>query len=237
MASVDHQLTDPAPIPEERMFPTLWQRPLGGEPAFRFIDLFAGIGGLRLGLEQAGGQCAYSVEIDRHAQVTYAANFGPIDEADVRAVDPATLPAYGVLAAGFPCQPFSIAGVSKKASLGREHGFVDEKSGTLFFEIVRSPKPRSRRSFSLRTSRTCARTTADVRSSHLGRARRLGYEVSHSLVDAASWVPQHRERIFIVGLRREVFGGRGSNFPRYQRLVGLSSATASILVGRSVSTS
>ena len=90
---------------------------------------------LATGLEQAGGRSVYSVEIDRHAQATYPANFGPIDEPDVRGVDPLTLPAYDVLAAGFPCQPFSIAGVSKKASLGRAHGFADEASGNLFFDV------------------------------------------------------------------------------------------------------
>src|SRR4051794_29194807 len=78
---------------------------------FTFIDLFAGIGGLRLGLEGAGGRCVYSVEIDKYAQATYAANFGPVDAGDVRLVEPLTLPRHDVLAAGFPCQPFSIAGV------------------------------------------------------------------------------------------------------------------------------
>ena len=103
--------------------------------AFRFVDLFAGIGGIRLGLEAAGGACVYSVENDRFARRTYEANFGLCEGGDVREVEPVDLPPYDVLAAGFPCQPFSIAGVSKKLSLGREHGFADEKSGNLFFEI------------------------------------------------------------------------------------------------------
>src|SRR5262245_28243973 len=94
---------------EDRMQSRQWPAVPGDEPVFRFVDLFAGIGGLRLGLEDAGGRCVYSVEIDRHAQVTYAANFGPIDESDVRTLDPERLPDYNVLAAGFPCQPFSIA--------------------------------------------------------------------------------------------------------------------------------
>ena len=196
------------------MFPTLWPNPRPGDAAFRFIDLFAGIGGLRLGLEQAGGKCVYSVEIDRHAQATYAANFGPIDEADVRAVDPSTLPAYEVLAAGFPCQPFSIAGVSKKASLGREHGFADEKSGNLFFEIVRIAE-------ATKPPVLFLENVKNLRSHDRGRTftvilaelERLGYDITHKVVDAASWVPQHRERTFIIGLRRDTFGGQRFVFP------------------------
>lgn len=181
---------------------------------FRFVDLFAGIGGLRLGLEGAGGQCVYSVEIDRHAQATYAANFGPIDEADVRSVDPEKLPPYDVLAAGFPCQPFSIAGVSKKASLGREHGFQDATSGTLFFEIVRiaeATKPPLLFLENVKNLRSHdkGRTFAVI----LAELDRIGYEVSQDVVDAAHWVPQHRERTFMIGLRRDDFGGQRFVFP------------------------
>jgi len=189
-------------------------QPLFPTPAFKFIDLFAGIGGLRLGLEAAGGECVYSVEIDKHAQATYRANFGPIDEPDVRNVDPMRLPPYDVLAAGFPCQPFSIAGVSKKASLGREHGFKEEKSGNLFFEIVRIVE-------ATRPPLLFLENVKNLRSHDRGRTfqvilselDRLGYEVSTDVVDAAHWVPQHRERTFIIGLRREVFGGRRFVFP------------------------
>ena len=102
-----------------------------------FIDLFAGIGGTRIALERAGASCVYSVEIDRFAATTYAANHGEVDAGDVRLVKPKDLPPFDILVAGFPCQPFSIAGVSKKNSLGRKHGFLDETSGTLFFEIAR----------------------------------------------------------------------------------------------------
>jgi DNA (cytosine-5)-methyltransferase 1 len=189
-------------------------QPLFADPAFRFIDLFAGIGGLRLGLEAAGGECVYSVEIDKHAQATYAANFGPIDQADVRQVDPAALPPYHVLAAGFPCQPFSIAGVSKKSSLGREHGFKEEKSGNLFFEITRiaeATKPPILFLENVKNLRSHDRgRTFQVILSELDR---LGYEVATDVVDAAHWVPQHRERTFIIGFRREVFGGRKYAFP------------------------
>ena len=181
---------------------------------FRFVDLFAGIGGLRLGLESAGGRCVYSVEIDKHAQQTYAANFGPVDESDVRSVDPAALPEYDVLAAGFPCQPFSIAGVSKKASLGRDHGFADKTSGNLFFEIVRiaeATKPPMLFLENVKNLRSHdhGRTFKVI----LGELNRVGYEVSNDVVNAASWVPQHRERTFMIGLRRDVFDGQRFVFP------------------------
>src|SRR5437879_6360742 len=103
--------------------------------SFRFVDLFAGIGGIRLGLESAGGRCVYSVEIDRFARQTYEANFGVCEGRDIQ--DVKDLPDHEVLAAGFPCQPFSIAGVSKNQSLGRQHGFDHAKQGNLFFEIER----------------------------------------------------------------------------------------------------
>lgn len=183
-------------------------------PTFRFIDLFAGIGGIRLGLERAGGACVYSVEIDPHARRTYAANFGPCEAADIRSVVPSKLPPYDVLAAGFPCQPFSIAGVSKKLSLGREHGFADMKSGNLFFEIVKiadATEPAVLFLENVKNLRTHDR--GNTFRVILAELDRLGYEVSHDVIDARPWVPQHRERTFIVGLSRKVFGGRRFAFP------------------------
>ena len=107
--------------------------------SFSFIDLFAGIGGLRRAMEGAGGRCVFTSEWDRFAQQTYHANFPdnrPI-AGDIREVDPEDIPDHDVLVAGFPCQPFSIAGVSKKNALGRAHGFLDETQGTLFFDVLR----------------------------------------------------------------------------------------------------
>jgi DNA (cytosine-5)-methyltransferase 1 len=111
----------------------------GQEPKFRFVDLFAGIGGIRGGLQRAGGECVFSVEIDRFARRTYSENWGELDWDDVTTLTRGQLKAkpYEILAAGFPCQPFSIAGVSKRQSLGRAHGFDDLTSGNLFFEIVK----------------------------------------------------------------------------------------------------
>ncbi len=177
--------------------------------------MFAGIGGIRLGLQQAGGECVYSVEIDRFARKTYIRNFGSCDADDIRDVPAAALPDYDLLAAGFPCQPFSLAGVSKKNSLGRAHGFDDEKSGNLFFEIERllrdGPKPRVVFLENVRNLRSHdkGRTIAEIRR----RLENLGYELNDRIVDAKPWVPQHRERIFIVGFLRDAFGGRRFEFP------------------------
>ncbi|MEJ5222641.1 MAG: DNA (cytosine-5-)-methyltransferase, partial [Tepidiforma sp.] len=104
---------------------------------FTFIDLFAGIGGMRIAFEEAGGRCVFSSEWDRWAQTTYLANFGELPRGDIRKLDERAIPDHDVLLAGFPCQPFSIAGVSKKNALDRPHGFRDETQGTLFFEIER----------------------------------------------------------------------------------------------------
>ena len=111
---------------------------------FRFVDLFAGIGGLRLGMESIGGRCVFTSEWDKYAQQTYKANFHDDPDAHVFAgdirpfgADPSLIPEHDVLVAGFPCQPFSLAGVSKKNSLGRKHGFECEDQGNLFFEIER----------------------------------------------------------------------------------------------------
>ena len=107
------------------------------EPAFRFVDLFAGIGGIRAGLEHAQGVCIFTVEKDPAAVRTYEANWGLVDARDIRDVQPVDVPEHEVMAAGFPCTPFSLAGVSRKNWANRAHGFKDEKAGNLFFEIVR----------------------------------------------------------------------------------------------------
>jgi DNA (cytosine-5)-methyltransferase 1 len=185
-------------------------------PQFRFVDLFAGIGGIRMGLERAGGSCVYSVEIDRFARQTYEANFGACEGADIHDVRGADLPQYDVLAAGFPCQPFSIAGVSKKLSLGRLHGFEDEKSGNLFFEIVRlieeapAPPPVL---FLENVKNLVSHDRGNTFRVIRGTLEALGYNFRHQVIDARSWVPQHRERTFMVCLHRDVFGDETFDFP------------------------
>jgi DNA (cytosine-5)-methyltransferase 1 len=179
--------------------------PYEGSPKFRFIDLFAGIGGMRLGFEAAGGECVFTSEWDKYAQQTYRANFGeshPI-AGDIRAVPSELIPPHEVLLAGFPCQPFSLAGVSKKNSLGRPHGFACETQGTLFFDVARIIKDLQPKAFLLENVK-------NLRSHDKGRTwatinkvltEELGYHIDMAILDAKGVVPQHRERIFIAGFR------------------------------------
>jgi DNA (cytosine-5)-methyltransferase 1 len=174
---------------------------------FTFIDLFAGIGGFRIGLTKVGGRCLYSNEWDKHAQRTYHKWFGEVPEGDIREVDPKSIPDHDLLAAGFPCQPFSIAGVSKKKSLGREHGFKDKTQGTLFFHVaniveVKRPPVLILENVKNLLSHDKKRTWQVIKST----LEELDYVVFHKIIDAAGWVPQHRERIFIVCFDKEVFG-------------------------------
>lgn len=178
-----------------------------GSLPFTFIDLFAGIGGIRLGLEAVGGRCVFSSEWDKWAQKTYHAWFGETPHGDIRSIEADDIPDHDILAAGFPCQPFSIAGVSKKNSLGRAHGFEDVKQGNLFFHIARIVDAKKPPVLLLENVK-------NLRSHDGGRTwsvieatlKELGYRVFSEIVDAAGWVPQHRERIFIVCFRRQVFG-------------------------------
>jgi len=109
---------------------------VGQGSALRFIDLFCGIGGFRLAFERAGARCVFSSDWDKYSRQTYAANFGETPHGDIHSVAVADIPKFDILCGGFPCQPFSLAGVSKKNSLGRQHGFADEKQGNLFFSIA-----------------------------------------------------------------------------------------------------
>lgn len=176
------------------------------EPAFRFIDLFAGIGGLRRGFETIGGQCVFTSEWDKYSQITYRANF-PHDPhtiaGDIRHVAEQDIPPFDVLLAGFPCQPFSLAGVSKKNSLNRAHGFADETQGTLFFDVARIIGHHRPAAFLLENVK-------NLLSHDRGRTfeiikevlqERLGYRISYRVIDSRPWTPQHRERIFIVGFQ------------------------------------
>ncbi len=174
-----------------------------------------------MGLEQAGGVCVHSVEIDRFARQTYEANFGHCESEDIRQVSGTDLAEYDVLAAGFPCQPFSIAGVTKKASLGRLHGFDDEKSGNLFFEITRlisettpTPPVLFLENVKNLVSHDRGNTFRVIQSS----LHDLGYNLSHKVIDGQTWVPQHRERTYIIGLHRGVFGDDRFEFPELPSL-------------------
>lgn len=182
------------------------------EPAFRFIDLFAGIGGLRLGFEAIGGRCVFTSEWDKFAQKTYARNFPECeDHASVGDIhpygaDPSQIPGFDVLLAGFPCQPFSLAGVSKKNSLGRLHGFDDIKQGNLFFEIERILRHHRPAAFLLENVKHLTRHDKGNTFEVIRRTLEdeLGYAIDYRVISSRPWVPQNRERIFIVGFRKDV---------------------------------
>lgn len=177
--------------------------------AFTFAALFAGIGGARQAAEGAGGRCVFSVERDRFARETYTANF-PVDFPDAYAkditdLDAATMPDFDFLTAGFPCQPFSIAGVSKKNSLGKAHGFKDQAQGNLFFDIIRVLKAKQPAAFLLENVKNLkhhdgGKTFARIHD----ELTALGYQVSYRVVSAKGYVPQGRERMFIAGFRTPV---------------------------------
>ena len=165
---------------------TLWE-------GFRFIDLFAGIGGIRLGFESVGGHCVFSSEFDARACDTYEANFGERPAGDIREIDAGALPDFDILLGGFPCQAFSI--------IGKRLGFKDETRGTLFFDIERILQAKRPKAFLLENVRNLTahdkgRTFRIIRS-HL---ERLGYHVHARVLNALDYgVPQKRERIMIVG--------------------------------------
>ena len=177
------------------------------KPQFTFIDLFAGIGGMRLAYENAGGKCVYSNEWNKYSQQTYYANFGEQPEGDITKVDAKTIPDHDVLVAGFPCQPFSIAGVSKKVSMGRKTGFEDKTQGTLFFDVCRILKEKRPKAFMLEKvknlkSHDKGRTFETI----LESLDELKYKVFYAVLDGQDFVPQHRERIIIVGFDMERYG-------------------------------
>jgi DNA (cytosine-5)-methyltransferase 1 len=219
---------------------SLLPKPPLSKPSFTFIDLFAGIGGIRKGFEAIGGECVFTSEWNEFAVRTYKANHycDPVRHRfnqDIRTVTLSDkldvseeeayknidreIPDHDVLLAGFPCQPFSLAGVSKKNSLGRKHGFECETQGTLFFDVARIIAAKRPAAFLLENVK-------NLKSHDKGNTFRiicealdeLGYEVADvnapkgsdpKVIDAKHFVPQHRERIVLVGFRRDlnVHGG------------------------------
>lgn len=174
---------------------------------FTFIDLFSGIGGMRLAFEEAGGECVYSNEWNKFSQQTYMANFGDMPDGDITQVNADDIPAHDVLVAGFPCQPFSIAGVSKKNSLGRATGFADKTQGTLFFDVCRILEAKRPKAFMLENVKNlCSHDKGKTFKVITESLNELGYEVFYKVIDGQAFVPQHRERIIIVGFDRERYG-------------------------------
>lgn len=174
---------------------------------FTFIDLFAGIGGMRIAFQNNGGRCVYSNEWNKYSQQTYFANFGEQPDGDITKVNADDIPDHDILVAGFPCQPFSIAGVSKKNSLGRPTGFKDKTQGTLFFDVCRILKAKRPKAFMLENVK-------NLKSHDKGRTFKvimesldeLDYQVFYAVLDGQNFVPQHRERILIVGFDRKRYG-------------------------------
>ena len=177
------------------------------ETDYTFIDLFAGIGGMRIAYERAGGHCVYSNEWNKYSQETYFANFGEQPDGDITKVNAADIPDHDILVAGFPCQPFSIAGVSKKQSLGRATGFEDKTQGTLFFDVCRILKEKRPKAFMLENvknlcSHDKGRTFKIIQES----LEELDYKIFFQILDGKAYVPQHRERIVIVGFDKRRYG-------------------------------
>jgi len=187
--------------------------PIGGpsvcvRPAFfSFIDLFAGIGGMRLGFEAAGGACVFTSEIDKFAQQTYATNFqNPLHTkaGDITRVPTECVPPHDVLLAGFPCQPFSCVGIGGKNHRGEPHGLADETSGTLFYEIARIIRHHRPQAFLLENVRNLlthdkGRTFQVIRDT----LEQLGYMLEWRVINAEGYVPQRRRRLFIAGFRED----------------------------------
>jgi len=179
------------------------------KPKFTFIDLFAGIGGIRMAYQNLGGKCVYTSEWNNYAKRTYYANFGEYPFGDITLIDEKDIPDHDLLVAGFPCQPFSIAGVSKKNALGRAHGFLDETQGTLFFDLARIIQHKKPKAFMLENVKNLVShdkgKTFKIISNTL---KELGYNIYTKVLDSKHFVPQHRERIIIVGYQVDKFLGK-----------------------------
>ena len=185
--------------------------PAPEHPTFSFIDLFAGMGGFRLAMQAQGGKCVFSSEWNVFSQKTYFANFGDMPFGDItKEVTKSYIPKkFDVLCAGFPCQPFSIAGVSKKKSLGRETGFKDKTQGTLFFDVADIISRHRPKAFFLENVKNL--TSHDKGNTFrviYDTLKELRYSVHYLVMDGQTYVPQHRERIMIVGFDEDVYGGR-----------------------------
>jgi DNA (cytosine-5)-methyltransferase 1 len=176
---------------------------------FAFVDLFAGIGGFRSALEKLGGRCRFSCEWDKYSQRTYEAWYGDVPRDDIREIKIADIPNHDILTAGFPCQPFSIAGVSKRQSLGMAHGFKCADQGNLFFHlatIIEAKRPAVLFLENVKNlkSHDKGRTWQVIQN----RLDELNYWIFDKVIDAAGWVPQHRERVYIVCFDKSAFPER-----------------------------
>jgi DNA (cytosine-5)-methyltransferase 1 len=185
---------------------------------FTFCDLFAGIGGIRMALEKAGGDCVFSSEWNKYSRETYHENFNEWPEGDITKIKPKDIPDHDVLAAGFPCQPFSLAGISKKNSMNRPVGFDDEEQGNLFFNVVNIIKQK-------RPSAVLLENVKNLKTHDNGNTfsvikkslEKLEYEVHAEVLDGKYLVPQHRERIFIVAFNKNTKYTE-FKFPKFRKI-------------------
>lgn len=177
-----------------------------GKARFSFIDLFAGIGGMRIGFESCGGSCVFSSELNKFSQLTYYQNFGVVPVGDITVFDEEEIPNHDILVAGFPCQPFSLAGVSKKKSMGKKTGFLDITQGTLFFDIIRILNAKRPKAFLLENVKNLkSHDKGNTWRIVLDSLNELDYQIFPVVLDAQDFVPQHRERIFIVGFDKRLY--------------------------------
>ena len=172
---------------------------------FSFIDLFAGIGGFRLALEHPGGECVFASEWDKYAQLTYQRNFGHLPAGDITKIPEDSIPDHDILTAGFPCQPFSIAGVTKHNALGNHHGLLHATQGTLFFDVARIIKRKRPEAFILENVKNLVSHDRGKTFKVIEHTleNELGYKIYPEIIDARTVVPQHRERIYIVGFEKK----------------------------------
>lgn len=188
---------------------------------FTFIDLFAGMGGFRLAMQAQGGKCVFSSEWNKYAQKTYFANFGEMPFGDItKESTKGYIPKhFDILCAGFPCQPFSIAGVSKKKSLGRETGFKDKTQGTLFFDVADIISRHRPKAFYLENVKNLvSHDKGNTFRIICETLEELNYSIHYQVMDGQTYVPQHRERIMIVGFDRERYHGKECfNFPEQHK--------------------
>lgn len=175
---------------------------------FRFIDLFAGIGGMRLAFEAAGGQCVFSSEWDKYAQKTYKANFGELPHGDITKISERDIPRFDILLAGFPCQPFS--------SIGKREGFKHKTQGTLFYDVARIIDSHKPKAFLLENvSGLITHDDGRTFTTIIGVLTDLGYEIEYKILDSSDFgVPQKRDRIYIVGFNKRKVKVSNFEFPK-----------------------
>lgn len=200
------------------------------EPDFKFIDLFAGIGGMRIAFQKAGGECVFTSEWDKYSQKTYEANFGEVPFGDITQIDEREIPKFDVLSAGFPCQPFS--------TIGKRQGFSHPTQGTLFHDVVRIMRHQRNKAFLLENvaglvSHDNGRTLSVIEET----LTELKYRFDYKVLDAADFgVPQHRSRIYIVGFKSRKGGRVQLDWPEgNKRPKGIGSAVEKGVTGHSIS--